>query len=239
MSGFHAEVRYAELRRAVLYANSPVDKTRAYRELFAFAGPPELRKLEKDTDIGIALQSRWERCRRNRKPKDNPQARKRDAEHFFRDFKMLTGVQPPGWWRELVESAFDSESFTVRRQLPLQRMWDMGVPPLRGNDVSFRAMVESIGGFPYLLRCIETTSGRIRWTRTVWAIGRTFLAGVTSHKATLLRDEVRVYVFGAEPYDAYAEAFSIENGDVVFRFCTSLWPDTCEEVSDLRQNEDD
>lgn len=99
---------------------------------------------------------------------------------------------------------------------------------LLDEDISFLA-VSMNAGFPYQLACFNSSSWRKLWVNKVWATGRTRLLGVGWHRVSLLRDGGKIFVFGAEPHTPYVDAFDIRDGNVIFRFCTYLWPKTGEQ----------
>jgi hypothetical protein len=84
-------------------------------------------------------------------------------------------------------------------------------------------------GFPFQVSCLETASGKLLWTRKVWATRYTHTSGPwRGHYADPVQTESTVYVFGAESHGMYLEAFDLATGMNLFRFCSSYWSNSSE-----------
>ncbi|MSR62700.1 MAG: hypothetical protein EXS08_09695 [Planctomycetes bacterium] len=80
-----------------------------------------------------------------------------------------------------------------------------------------------LAGFPYDIQMKEHDTGSIVWKAAVWAVGRTALTGIGVHQIELVVSAERLFVFGIESNGAYAEAFAVDDGRPLLRFCTCYW----------------
>ena len=94
---------------------------------------------------------------------------------------------------------------------------------LVGEKNSVLAAFETKGGFDFTLLRLEGKSGKPSWTADVWGAGRTLGIGLGYHNVDLRQNGDTVFVFGAECYGMYLEAFDIASGKCRFRFCTCYW----------------
>lgn len=79
-------------------------------------------------------------------------------------------------------------------------------------------------GGAYRLWCLNRKNGAELWSACVWTgyshIGGTGI-GLPEHSVTLVLRDNQLFVFGANAFTMYVEAFSTENGKALFRFSTS------------------
>jgi hypothetical protein len=93
-----------------------------------------------------------------------------------------------------------------------------------GKTVTCLATYTSIMSRRFDIAGFETKSGKRLWVSEVWALDRTVHAGPSSeHRVELVTRGSTIYVFGAALQGLYAEAFDLETGHCLFRFCTSYW----------------
>jgi hypothetical protein len=79
------------------------------------------------------------------------------------------------------------------------------------------------GGVPFMVVGFTGKGGRPAWVADVWAAGRTMLDGWTLHRVDLVEKDGTLFVFGAEGFGAYLEAFDLATGRCLYRFCTCYW----------------
>lgn len=79
------------------------------------------------------------------------------------------------------------------------------------------------GGMFYQMACVDLRSGSTKWVVPLWAAGRMGIAGMGNHHVEVVSDSNQVVVYGMESHGAYAEAFDLKDGHVLFRFCTCYW----------------
>jgi hypothetical protein len=77
---------------------------------------------------------------------------------------------------------------------------------------------------PYLLAAVNTKTGRLKWTTTVWAAGGDLIyLGRNHHLTTLTLKDETLYIFGVSSDCAYIEAFATRDGAAKLRFATSRY----------------
>jgi len=94
--------------------------------------------------------------------------------------------------------------------------------PSLHRDRSFIAF-HSESGIAFTLLCLNTQTGELLWTSTVWGGGRTLGTGIGVHRLSFVRNGNVVTLFGAEANAAYVEAFDFADGRCLYRFCTAYW----------------
>jgi hypothetical protein len=173
-------------------------------------GRARLASLADDADPMVALHSIWER------EKLEPGGKS----ELLAAFRDRLGIQPPQWWQQLLAGVMVGEGWHYLR----------GVDPwqLKDNSQLVRDPYEIVAdpgmaGFPYDLELRDIGTGAVRWRNGVWAVGRGVLTGSGVHQIEMVVTDQLLFVFGAESHGAYAEAFRLEDGEPLFRFCTCYW----------------
>lgn len=80
------------------------------------------------------------------------------------------------------------------------------------------------GRFP--LRCVESASGRMKWSAEVWGAGDEQVpggSGFRTHCVELSCDDRMAVVFGRATLGVYAEGFDLATGKALFRFASNYW----------------
>jgi hypothetical protein len=97
-----------------------------------------------------------------------------------------------------------------------------GYAGLLGEKRSVIAAIDS-SGFAFPLAGFEGKGGKPTWRADVWAAGRTIILGDPSGMVELRGKGDTAFVFGAEGFGMYLEAFDIATGKCRYRFCTCYW----------------
>jgi hypothetical protein len=93
-----------------------------------------------------------------------------------------------------------------------------------GKTITCLGVYRSSRPLRFDLAGFETKSGKRLWLSEVWALGEWGASGPNSdHRAALVTKGATIYVFGAARQGLYAEAFDLETGHCMYRFCTSYW----------------
>ena len=93
-----------------------------------------------------------------------------------------------------------------------------------GSERSFLALHDNCGGrFPLL--CINSVTSDTVWQAEAWATGSEHLmmrSGAWHNEVEIVSNDQIVCIFGNAP-GCYAEAFHVNSGLNLFRFCTGDW----------------
>jgi hypothetical protein len=94
-----------------------------------------------------------------------------------------------------------------------------------GTKRSFVALHDDTGArFPLL--CFDSLTGNKMWQVEVWGTGAEHIllkSGAWSNEIMIVTNDKLVAICGDAPGGCYAEAFDVESGSNVFRFCTGDW----------------
>jgi hypothetical protein len=106
----------------------------------------------------------------------------------------------------------------------------MSVPDVRTASAALWGAKQSFfacptdRGYPFNAVCVDSKTGKQRWTASVWAARRGFSSGPPGrHLVEIRREGDTVIVYGCESHGMYAEGFDVETGKCRFRFCTCYW----------------
>jgi hypothetical protein len=93
---------------------------------------------------------------------------------------------------------------------------------LYGAEQSFVA--HNLTSYPYSFFCIDSPTGKVRWSQDVWAVRRGFSSGLLpEHHASFQLHDDMVIIYGAETHGMYVEAFDRATGECRYRFCSCYW----------------
>lgn len=86
------------------------------------------------------------------------------------------------------------------------------------------ASYQSSGGYRFNVAKVDNKTSKHVWTAEVWAVDRRTLFGPSAmHRIEMTQAGDVLFVFGAEAFGMYIEAFDLETGKSQFRFCSSNW----------------
>lgn len=213
--------RSQELRAAVTAAATPDEKAAAYKSFFTEVGRTSLPELEKDPDVGIALQASWEDHRIARTGAGSSTlstANPEEMGRFLESVRARTGLEPPDSWKEALLGAHVATSFGEHSTLGWGSAGSLSRTTLATPEGTVGASPTPAGGYPFDLSLGE------KWRSRVWATGRSgAFTGWGPHEVKLLGGGGRVTVFGWESHGAYIEAFDLASGSPAFRFSSCYW----------------
>jgi hypothetical protein len=93
---------------------------------------------------------------------------------------------------------------------------------LIGDEHSFLAAFDDFGG-AYPLICVDSHSGMLRWSQTVWGFGNRFICmGSWWHDISIVQQRDRVAVCGTGN-STYVECFDLTTGQPMLRFAANFW----------------
>lgn len=186
------------------------DASAQLEKLFATTGIKNVEQLTKSKDRTVAIHAAWEIAKGNAP----------ETDRFLRALKTQMGVEPPKWWKDQVRGIkiYEGDCHYVP-----------GVTPL-DEDAGYRLLHEGIqivakpavAGFPYPITITDPTT-KISKSITVWAVGRSLLAGVGVHQIEMIVADEKLCVFGTESHGAYVEQFGLADGKPLLRFSTCYW----------------
>lgn len=186
------------------------DASEQLEELFTNTGIKNVEKLTKSGDRTVAIHAAWELAKGNA-----PQ-----TDRFLGALKTQIGVEPPKWWKDQVRGIKIYEKNC--HYVP-------GVTQL-DEDADYRLLHEGyqivakprVAGFPYPITITDATTKGSQ-SITVWAAGRSMLAGLGVHQFEMMVADGKLCVFGTESHGAYAEQFGLADGKPLLRFSTCYW----------------
>jgi hypothetical protein len=186
--------------------------SKALQKLIEATGRAGLSVLLENPDKMVALHAAWELAKGDKKK----------TNEFITRFKDRLKITPPRWWQELLMGV------DVR---PTHHcFWGVDGSKLRANSRLSNERLDVVtdprdAGFGYPVEVTDRKTKKVLWKGHVWAAGRIVLlgAGRGNHQIELVVSDGRLFVFGAEDCGAYAEAFNLEDGKPLVRFCTCYW----------------
>jgi hypothetical protein len=169
-------------------------------------------KLKKSTNLSISLRAVYELVKKH----DHKES------EFTNLAESTLNIQLPVWWKRKLHEMLSTDN---KKFVP-------------GVDGSKRAQNSRLNTGDILIEINPTIAGssnsicakntqslKLLWTNKVWAVRRLALMGVGRHQVELIASKTQVFVFGAESHGLYFEAFDLNSGKPVLRFCTHYLAD--------------
>ena len=234
-----------EFRKAVLEATTPTERAEAFAELAKRVKPSSLRRLQQDDDVGLALLAAYWLCVEREERRYRLSGKRVEA--FVASLKERTGLDVPDWWAGSVIASRSTVPVSVASGATMMRRAGENVILTGGERIivpqevydsrdqhSWDTYAATIGpnhGYVYIAReggrsstlfCVNADSPIIRWQTTVWALG-TYggRGGSRDYAAELTLEDDLVVAWGTTGSESCVEAFDVQTGENIFRFCTA------------------
>lgn len=211
--------KYKRFRNQVITAQSPQAKREAYRDLFSHLGGAGLEHLEKDSDIGIALQSCWERNAITQFSDQPPYEVlvPKHGERFLSKVRECIGFDPPEWWSWFVMNAVRTAQ---NGDMFFPAAYPVALPVPRGKPVDSQFGVLTFSSDSdsfYEIRCNGRSLAK------VWGMGKGMGTGSTFRMSEVISFKRQIIVLGQTMDGIYLESFDANTGAPIFKFCSSYW----------------